>query len=103
LDGSDTAPSRSAMSTFSGSPEFYDLGANVGYFTLVGSALVGERGRVVAYEPSPKNTAAITVFQRAPAARSAASGHPRMATWGGNSAAPGRRRPGPPGPSRLWS
>lgn len=31
----------------------YDLGANVGFFTLVAAALVGSTGRVVALEPSP--------------------------------------------------
>jgi FkbM family methyltransferase len=30
-----------------------DVGANVGYYTLLGSHLVGRRGRVLAYEPSP--------------------------------------------------
>jgi FkbM family methyltransferase len=34
---------------------FYDLGANVGYFTLVGASLVGKEGRVRAYEPFPDN------------------------------------------------
>src|SRR5215218_2287703 len=32
---------------------FYDVGANVGFFTLVGARLVGEGGRVVAFEPVP--------------------------------------------------
>jgi FkbM family methyltransferase len=30
---------------------FYDVGANSGFFTLLGACLVGDRGRVVAYEP----------------------------------------------------
>lgn len=34
---------------------FYDIGANVGYFTLLGSRLVGEPGHVVAFEPVPRN------------------------------------------------
>lgn len=33
----------------------YDLGANVGYFTLLFSELAGGDGRVVAYEPLPRN------------------------------------------------
>jgi FkbM family methyltransferase len=32
---------------------FYDVGANVGFFTLVGARLVGPMGRVVAFEPVP--------------------------------------------------
>ena len=32
---------------------FYDIGANVGFFTLVGARLVGPEGRVVAFEPVP--------------------------------------------------
>jgi FkbM family methyltransferase len=31
----------------------YDVGANVGFFTLLGSRLVGTGGRVVAFEPFP--------------------------------------------------
>ncbi|MEA2157505.1 MAG: hypothetical protein QOE11_3645 [Solirubrobacteraceae bacterium] len=36
-----------------------DLGANVGFFSLVSAALVGPQGRVVAYEPFPLNGAAL--------------------------------------------
>src|SRR5204863_8297238 len=32
---------------------FYDIGASVGFCTLVGARLVGPRGRVVAFEPVP--------------------------------------------------
>jgi FkbM family methyltransferase len=32
---------------------FYDIGANVGFFTLVGARLVGPAGHVVAFEPVP--------------------------------------------------
>ena len=34
---------------------FYDIGANVGYFSLLASKLVGGRGTVYAFEPSPEN------------------------------------------------
>ncbi len=30
-----------------------DVGANVGYYTLLGASLVGEEGRVIAFEPDP--------------------------------------------------
>ncbi len=34
---------------------FVDVGSNVGYFTLIGSALVGERGKVYGFEPEEQN------------------------------------------------
>ena len=30
---------------------FVDVGANIGWFTVIGSRLVGSRGRVIAFEP----------------------------------------------------
>lgn len=36
-----------------------DLGANIGFLSLVSAALVGPEGRVVAYEPFPENAAAL--------------------------------------------
>jgi FkbM family methyltransferase len=33
----------------------FDIGAHVGFYTLLGSVLVGDRGRVVAFEPVPGN------------------------------------------------
>ncbi len=33
----------------------FDLGANVGFYTLLASVLVGDRGKVVAFEPLPRN------------------------------------------------
>jgi FkbM family methyltransferase len=35
----------------------YDVGANAGYYALLASRLVGARGRVVAFEPEPRNAA----------------------------------------------
>lgn len=36
---------------------FFDVGANVGYYTLLASVLVGADGRVVAFEPDAQNAA----------------------------------------------
>lgn len=38
---------------------FYDVGANAGYFTLVAAKAVGPDGYVVAFDPHPRNAAAI--------------------------------------------
>ncbi len=38
---------------------FYDIGANIGFFSLLASRRVGPRGRVYAFEPLPRNAAAI--------------------------------------------
>ncbi len=34
---------------------FFDIGANVGYYSLLASRLVGHAGRVIAFEPLPRN------------------------------------------------
>jgi FkbM family methyltransferase len=36
---------------------FFDVGANVGFYSLLGSKLVGSDGAVVAFEPMPRNLA----------------------------------------------
>jgi FkbM family methyltransferase len=38
---------------------FFDIGANIGFFTLIGARSVGPRGSVIAFEPEPDNAAAI--------------------------------------------
>jgi len=38
---------------------FYDVGANVGFFTILGARLVGPQGRVVAFEPVPACACAV--------------------------------------------
>lgn len=38
---------------------FYDVGANVGFFTLIGARAVGPEGRVYALEPLPENVRAL--------------------------------------------
>jgi FkbM family methyltransferase len=39
---------------------FYDVGANIGFFTILGARLVGPGGRVVAFEPVPSCARAVT-------------------------------------------
>ena len=34
---------------------FVDVGANIGYFTLIAASLVGDQGQVYAFEPDPEN------------------------------------------------
>ena len=36
---------------------FVDIGANIGWFSLLGASLVGPGGRVIAIEPNPRNVA----------------------------------------------
>jgi len=39
---------------------FVDVGANIGYFTILAASLVGEQGQVFAFEPDPANFALLT-------------------------------------------
>ncbi len=41
-----------------------DLGANIGYFTLLAASLVGPRGHVLAVEPNPRNVQMIEASRR---------------------------------------
>jgi FkbM family methyltransferase len=70
---------------------FYDVGANVGFFTLLGSRLVGPEGRVVAFEPVPACARAVarnielndfTQAQIREEAVGAASGHAQLLVVG---------------------
>ena len=39
---------------------FFDVGANAGFFTLLGARLVGEQGKCIAFDPSPDNVRSIS-------------------------------------------
>jgi FkbM family methyltransferase len=34
---------------------FYDIGANAGFYTLLGAEIVGKKGQVISFEPLPRN------------------------------------------------
>ena len=34
---------------------FVDVGANIGYYSVVAASIVGETGKIIAYEPEPEN------------------------------------------------
>ena len=70
---------------------FYDIGANIGFFTILGARLVGPGGRVVAFEPVPAcaravaNNIALNGFGQAEireAAVGGASGRDRLLVVG---------------------
>lgn len=76
---------------------FYDVGANVGFFTVLAARLVTESGHVYAFEPVPRNAALIrrnvrlngltnvTVVEQA-VARASGSGELRLARYAGGAA-----------------
>jgi FkbM family methyltransferase len=43
----------------------YDVGAHYGYYTLLSSLLAGDRGKVIAFEPSPSNLARLQLHLQA--------------------------------------
>jgi FkbM family methyltransferase len=42
-----------------------DIGANIGYFTLLAASIVGPQGRVLAIEPNPRNVRLLEASRRA--------------------------------------
>jgi FkbM family methyltransferase len=56
LGGSYERPVQAALAEHLGPGDiFWDIGAHVGFFTMLGSRLVGASGRVHAFEPHPAN------------------------------------------------
>jgi FkbM family methyltransferase len=71
----------------------FDIGANVGFFTLLASYLVGPLGKVVAFEPVPRNVGmlrrhlemnGIENVEVRPVAVTGITGVARMRTWHSN-------------------
>ena len=46
---------REIRSVLSEGDVFVDIGANIGYFALLAAAVVGDSGKVIAFEPNPSN------------------------------------------------
>jgi FkbM family methyltransferase len=54
--GTNELPVQNALAEHLSSKDvFYDIGANVGFFTIVGAKLVGPYGKVISFEPVPEN------------------------------------------------
>ena len=43
---------------------FFDVGANVGYYSLIASRVLGAAGRIIAFEPVPENLEHLTHHRR---------------------------------------
>jgi FkbM family methyltransferase len=69
----------------------YDLGANVGFFTLLGARLVGDTGKVFAFEPLKENFAqleknvSLNRFEQVVPVRAAVAATEGSARFGGSS------------------
>ena len=58
--GSNELPMQVALTRFLRAGDtFYDVGGNIGFFSLIAARLVGPSGKVIAVEPVPRNAAII--------------------------------------------
>jgi FkbM family methyltransferase len=77
---------------------FYDVGANIGFLSLIGAKLVGQNGQVVAFEPLPSNitqlrmNAALNGFEHITVIGAAAAAVSGPAVLGLPHASPATRR-----------
>ena len=56
MDGRYETPAQEVLTTWLRPGDcFYDVGAHIGFFSLLAARLVGERGTVIAFEPDPNN------------------------------------------------
>lgn len=55
LDAMEPEQTHTFTKTLTSGDVFFDVGANVGFYTVLGSKLVGEKGFVVAFEPVLRN------------------------------------------------
>ena len=55
VNGVEPAKTRALLGILKPGQVVFDVGANIGYYTLLASRVVGRAGRVVACEPSPRN------------------------------------------------
>jgi FkbM family methyltransferase len=56
LDGLYEVPAQEVLTSFLRAGDcFYDVGAHIGFFSLLAARLVGEQGTVIAFEPDPRN------------------------------------------------
>jgi FkbM family methyltransferase len=55
VNGVEPAKTQALLSILRPGQVVFDVGANIGYYTLLASRQVGPSGRVVAFEPSPRN------------------------------------------------
>jgi len=51
----ETEQTAALVATLGKGQVFFDVGANVGYYTILGSRLVGDKGTVIAFEPVVRN------------------------------------------------